>query len=102
MFVQSQSGSVASQSIVRLNWITGPASRSANQTITGFWNFSAASTQLSGLELTNTASIGGNVFVKGNSTFSGTTTHTGLASFTSASVSSNFEAQGYASASSFF
>ncbi|HYU65048.1 MAG TPA: hypothetical protein VEK36_02175, partial [Candidatus Paceibacterota bacterium] len=47
----------ASESYVRLDWLNGPASRSANQTITGFWNFTAASTQLTGLELTNNASI---------------------------------------------
>jgi parallel beta-helix repeat protein len=33
----------ASSAYVRLDWTNGPASRSADQTITGFWNFSRAS-----------------------------------------------------------
>jgi len=56
---------IASEGFVRLDWTNGPASRAFNETITGFWNFTAASTQLTGLELTGIASIGGEVNLKG-------------------------------------
>ncbi|MEK7589302.1 MAG: hypothetical protein AAB479_01570 [Patescibacteria group bacterium] len=47
----------ASEGFVRLDWTNGPASRAFNETITGFWKFTAASTQLTGLELSGFASI---------------------------------------------
>jgi fibronectin-binding autotransporter adhesin len=53
---------------IKLDWVHGPASRSANELITGFWKFNATSTQISGLELINNASIGGNIVAKGNLT----------------------------------
>ena len=62
----------ASESYVRLDWTNGPASRSANETITGLWNFTGSSTQFSFFEVSN------------------------------ASVSSNFEVSGYSSSSQYF
>lgn len=82
----------ASEAYVRLDWgAGGPASLSQDETVTGFWNFTAASTQLNGLELTNAASIGGNVIAQGNGSFGGTLSVTGNTSLSNASVSGNFE-----------
>ncbi|MEK7075226.1 MAG: hypothetical protein AAB948_00300, partial [Patescibacteria group bacterium] len=46
-----------SQSFVYLDYTNGPASRAFDETITGKWNFNAASTQFDFIELTGTASV---------------------------------------------
>ena len=39
MFTVSDNSPTASSAYIRLDWTTGPASRSANESITGFWEF---------------------------------------------------------------
>ncbi|MDP2728986.1 MAG: hypothetical protein Q8O55_00660, partial [Dehalococcoidales bacterium] len=90
------------EAIIKLDWANGPASRAFNEIITGFWNFTAASTQLTGLELINNASIGGNVVINGNTDLLGTLAVTGRSDFSShASISGNFESTGTIKAASF-
>jgi fibronectin-binding autotransporter adhesin len=64
------SGSVA---VVKIDWANGPASRSANQSITGLWTFVNGASVSTNLEIGSTASIGGSVNVKGNGVFQGAT-----------------------------
>lgn len=54
------------EATVKLDWTNGPASRSANETITGLWKFTAASNQFSNTLEIGTASVGGNLYVGGN------------------------------------
>jgi len=50
----------ASTAFITLDWTNGPASRSADQTITGFWQFSNSVSVSSNFEISGYASIGGN------------------------------------------
>src|SRR6185369_10192230 len=64
----------ASNGTLRLDWTNGPASRSANQTISGLWTFTGGVSVSSPFELTQSASIGGNATIKGNEVLTGTFT----------------------------
>ena len=100
-----------SQSFVRLDWINGPASRAANETVTGNWEFRTGAS-FSGLSTFTYASVSGNFELSGtvssNLTPSITNTYTlGTAALRwanlfaqNASVSNNMEISGTASVSS--
>ncbi|MEK9158113.1 MAG: hypothetical protein AAB638_02940, partial [Patescibacteria group bacterium] len=62
----------AADARIGLNYLTGPASRSMAQTISGLWTFTGGATFSAPFELSSTASIGGNITTKGTLTSSNT------------------------------
>ncbi|MDP3954311.1 MAG: hypothetical protein Q8Q06_02750, partial [bacterium] len=95
----------SSEVIVSLDWTNGPASRTADQTITGFWAFSNSASISGNLEVEGTASVSGQFTFGSNASISGNL-EIGSDGFvvrsTGVSSSLAFETTSYASASALY
>lgn len=74
-FTITSSGSVA---LVNLDWGTGPASLSQNETVLGFWVFDAGASVSTNLEVEGPASISGKLTINNHASSSGTVEATTL------------------------
>ncbi|MDP2729219.1 MAG: hypothetical protein Q8O55_01895, partial [Dehalococcoidales bacterium] len=107
-FTVTASAGSATDAVIALDWTNGPASRTADQTITGFWVFDNSASISGNLEVEGTASVSGAVTLNGaltsygNNTFNGTNTFNARTDFgANASSTADFEIVGGFASSSF-
>ncbi|MDP2731294.1 MAG: hypothetical protein Q8O55_12580, partial [Dehalococcoidales bacterium] len=105
-FTVTASAGSATDAVIALDWTNGPASRTADQTISGFWAFDNSASISGNLEVEGTASVSGAVTLNGaltsygNNTFNGTNTFNARTDFgANASSTADFEIAGFASSS---